>query len=44
MAVDRALFDENERKICVDNLRWAWANYFVSLSDHSQTGSYKALG
>ena len=44
MAVDRALFDENERSICVDNLRWAWANYFVSLSDHSQTGSYRALG
>ena len=44
MAVDRALFDENERSICVDNLRWAWANYFVSLGDHSQTGSYRALG
>jgi hypothetical protein len=44
MAVDRALFDENERSICVDNLAWAWNNYFVSLSDHSQTGSYRALG
>ena len=44
MAVDRALFDENERSICVDNLRWAWANYFVSLDAHSKTGSYPALG
>jgi predicted ATPase with chaperone activity len=43
MAVDRALFDENERSICVDNLAWAWANYFVSLDDHSRTGSYPAL-
>jgi hypothetical protein len=44
MAVDRALFNENERSICVDNLAWAWANYFVSLDDHSRTGSYRALG
>lgn len=44
MAVDRALFDENERSICVDNLAWAWANYFVPLDDHSKTGSYPALG
>ncbi len=44
MALDRALFSENERTICIDNLRWAWANYFVSLGDESITGSYRALG
>ena len=44
MAVDRALFCENERSICIDDLRWAWANYFVSLGDNAKTGSYRALG
>jgi predicted ATPase with chaperone activity len=44
MAVDRSLFAENKRSICIDNLRWAWANYFVSLGDHAATGNYRALG
>ena len=44
MAVDRALFCENERSICIDDLRWAWVNYFVSLGDNAKTGSYRALG
>ena len=43
MAVDRALFNEKERSICIDHLRWAWANYFVSLADTSKTGSFRAL-
>jgi len=44
MAVDRSLFGENERNIGIDDLRWAWANYFVSLESISTTGSYRALG
>jgi DNA-binding MarR family transcriptional regulator len=43
MAVDRALFSDSERSLCVDHLRWAWTNYFVSLGDKSKTGSYRAL-
>ncbi len=35
MAVDHALYTENERLIDVDKLRWAWRNYFVSLKDAS---------
>ena len=44
MAVDRSLFADNERSICIDHLRWAWENYFVSLGDHAATGNYRALG
>lgn len=33
MAIDHALYTENERFIDVDKMRWAWRNYFVSLSD-----------
>lgn len=44
MAVDRSLFGNNDRILCIDDLRWAWANYFVSLESISSTGSYRALG
>lgn len=35
MAVDHAVYTHNERFIDIDNLRWAWRNYFVSLDDRS---------
>ncbi len=44
MAVDRAIFGESERSICIDSLRWAWANYFVSFGENSKTGNYRAFG
>jgi len=31
MAVDHAVYVDNQRFVDVDNLRWAWRNYFVSL-------------
>jgi hypothetical protein len=43
MAVDLAVFGNNERSIGIDHLRWAWANYFVSLDSDAKTGSYRAL-
>jgi len=33
MAVDHAVYTDNQRFVDVDNLRWAWRNYFVSLDD-----------
>ena len=33
MAIDHALYTENQRFIDIDKMRWAWRNYFVSLSD-----------
>jgi predicted ATPase with chaperone activity len=33
MAIDHALYTENERYIDIDKMRWAWRNYFVSLDD-----------
>lgn len=35
MAVDHALYTENERFIDIDKMRWAWRNYFVSMQDAS---------
>jgi predicted ATPase with chaperone activity len=35
MAVDHALYTENQRFIDIDKMRWAWRNYFVSLGDES---------
>jgi predicted ATPase with chaperone activity len=35
MAVDHALYTQNERFIDIDGMRWAWRNYFVSLKDAS---------
>ena len=31
MAVDHAQYMENERFVDIDNMRWAWRNYFVSM-------------
>ena len=31
MAVDHALYTDNDRYLNRDNMRWAWKNYFVSL-------------
>ena len=31
MAVDHAVYTANQRFVDIDNLRWAWRNYFVSL-------------
>lgn len=31
MAVDHALYTQNERNVDIDGMRWAWRNYFVSL-------------
>lgn len=33
MAIDHALYTENQRSIDIDKMRWAWRNYFVSLND-----------
>ncbi len=33
MAIDHAVYTENQRYVDVENLRWAWRNYFVSMSD-----------
>ncbi len=43
MAVDLAVYANDERHIGIDHLRWAWANYFVSLDERAKTGSYRAL-
>ena len=31
MAVDHAQYTANERFVDIDNMRWAWRNYFVSM-------------
>jgi hypothetical protein len=33
MAIDHALYTDNQRSIDIDKMRWAWRNYFVSLTD-----------
>jgi hypothetical protein len=33
MAIDHALYTENQRSIDIEKMRWAWRNYFVSLAD-----------
>ena len=35
MAVDHALYTDNQRFIDIEKMRWAWRNYFVSLNDVS---------
>jgi hypothetical protein len=35
MAVDHALYIDNERYIDCEKMNWAWKNYFVSLQDFS---------
>ena len=33
MAIDHAVYTENERYIDIEKMQWAWRNYFVSMSD-----------
>jgi hypothetical protein len=35
MAVDHAVYIDNERYIDRDKMNWAWKNYFVSLQEFS---------
>lgn len=43
MALDHALYSDNNRRIEASHMQWAWTNYFVSLNDDSPTASYKTL-
>jgi hypothetical protein len=36
MAVDHAIYEENTRDISIEDIRWAWDNYFVSVDEYSQ--------
>ena len=33
MAIDKVVYDDEPRRVTPDSLRWAWKNYFVSLSE-----------
>ncbi|MDH3266626.1 MAG: AAA family ATPase [Gammaproteobacteria bacterium] len=44
MAIDHALYTENQRFIDIDKMRWAWRNYFVSLKDHHTNKPNTLLG
>lgn len=43
MALDNSLYTENGREIGVEQLRWAWRNYFVPLQESSPTSNYRKL-
>jgi hypothetical protein len=33
MALDKASYDERGGRLEIDDLRWAWANYFLPIDD-----------
>jgi predicted ATPase with chaperone activity len=35
MAVDHAVYENNNRALTVEHLEWAWKNYFVTTDDHT---------
>jgi len=39
MALDKASYDERGGRLEIDDLRWAWANYFLPIEDGGAAAS-----